>query len=1204
MHGQQETRKALAALEPGAFERLAADVLRRADPRFTALLETGVNVDGRAVASPVDGIATQHVVGGRTLLLFQHTTTGSKGLRDKWLGVRGDVPKSLAIVGAEAARGATGEALLILATSSEPTEKLIRDVHARAGAAVQVHIWTGSRISDFLDNDPEGQWLRRRHLGTLETRLSASLLAEIGRESFDQHLPLVPRPEIVDRAVDADLERFVSRTRGAAFLVGESGRGKSVACRKLADRWGDRGGVALVLPHDIVETSATLAQAVAGTLQRHAPLLHPACGHDALALSTGDRPALFIVEDANLSASPGQLLDRLLGWTAGSGRGGGEGPGWLLLCPVWRSNIGMEDTARRQRIEARALHVGAYSRPEAVAAIAAGAAMQDARLTSLDVEELAEALDDDPLLIGLNRNWAEPTSSGAIQSYVAQGIADAAAGDLPADLRLALGTLMQECVRRRDPSPGWKTIRGWFLTAPDLLNALKRLLSHGAVIRLGPSHGSERLIYRHDRLRDHLHAYAIRALIEAGELDDDLWEDPFYAAQLGAALIDLPEVAIRRTADLNPPALFAALALRRLAPAKEEILVQAAQAWIASPAFRDAANEMQLHHAMRHLARVDAPFVRGMAEAFPASFPELEALLRNGSATAGASYCRTFDLVTNYPWRDRLVAHAVERHPQMVAELGALITDGQTTAKGLEGALNLAGEIGDSALAEPVAVRWRTTEGARSLDSSWLWAALRCCTAPRHPVLEEIAAAWASLPEKSERNGRDENPRWELAGHELPWALARRPDPHAIAWLIDLAKMQPGLESVIGHTLAHVDSVDAIVHTIHSHARAAERAGSDGNSYRLALAYERHWRPDRHGRTMSAAGRDAAAAIWRDEHQGPHHRRAAFLLWSQTPTREEVSGLAALEADPVLADDALKTRLAAGDQSATPLLRERLRFAEWPLQWWYHARGVGLDGLRAEIAELMQRRQTNPDEVANEDHVVAQMLMDRRDEYARAVIRDNWHHLRSCDDYLHAALFLADAELAGLAHAELRSSGDAAQRLKYLGHHWGIKTYDRPGVTDFAQLRTVTPWIPAIGEMDRMSLFEVANSLGETQWRKQNVDALLPTGRGCCAGTETALFASLDEEAGRSRAHGPDLHHWFERRQEEHWSRGQLLPVVARWAADRDTALGWLTLVSAIEEFGERADLRHLDELLSEVDADLLAAAANARYAVRWRSLT
>jgi len=53
----ENTEQALAAInDEGLFERLATAILREANPTYGSLAHPGVNVKGKTVKSPLDGI--------------------------------------------------------------------------------------------------------------------------------------------------------------------------------------------------------------------------------------------------------------------------------------------------------------------------------------------------------------------------------------------------------------------------------------------------------------------------------------------------------------------------------------------------------------------------------------------------------------------------------------------------------------------------------------------------------------------------------------------------------------------------------------------------------------------------------------------------------------------------------------------------------------------------------------------------------------------------------------------------------------------------------------------------------------------------------------------------------------------------------------------------------------------------------------------
>jgi hypothetical protein len=67
------------------FEHLATSVLRKAEPRYSAVIHTGVNAQGETIVAPIDGL---HLISHSTpphYILVQHTTTDRERLRGKWL---------------------------------------------------------------------------------------------------------------------------------------------------------------------------------------------------------------------------------------------------------------------------------------------------------------------------------------------------------------------------------------------------------------------------------------------------------------------------------------------------------------------------------------------------------------------------------------------------------------------------------------------------------------------------------------------------------------------------------------------------------------------------------------------------------------------------------------------------------------------------------------------------------------------------------------------------------------------------------------------------------------------------------------------------------------------------------------------------------------------------------------------------------------
>jgi len=798
---------------------------------------------------------------------------------------------------------------------------------------------------------------------------------------------------------------------------------------------------------------------------------------------------------------------------------------------------------------------------------------------------------------------------------VAENLERAADGALlTGDLRNALEALAERMVETRSLFPSWGDIKTWFASDSDGLAAARQLINQGRVVRLGTD---DRLTYRHDRVRDHLLAKAVERLIETDRFRPDLWDDPFYAEPIGTALCTLPIDVIKAAEVCNPVALFAALQDPTLDEGRRDRFVAAATRWVNSLGFLEEAGEYRRHHAMHYLARTDGPHVASLATKFPNSFWKLEALARNGSARAAAAVCQSHEPGIGSGWRDRMISHALSRQPEFIDELAALLRNDDVPPDKFEGMLNLAGEIGNPVLCDALAERWFRSGGAAMLSTGWLWAVLRCCTPSGHPLLEEICRAWARMPTKSKSapDDRNRNPRWDIAGYTLPSAFARKPDPAGISFLIDLPKRHRGLSHVVASILSRVDTPEAVLFSVRRSAAIDRRIkGTDRINF-LSNELRRLWSPEQHGRSLSVASRSALAKVWKNKRLSKFKRRTAFSVWCQTPMNEEVAQLPELEADPILADLALKTRLAHRDHSAVPLFVERIRTAERAWQWWHAARQVGLAGLHAEVRAFFSKRRLRPPESEDgwPDHIMAQLLMDARDDFAISMIHSNWDQLRTNPMYVQAALYIATPELVTLGQAAVRESGDVERMLRFVGMHWGIKNPDRVGITKLAQLKALEPFYAAIreaehGEMHIEEFFEAANQLQELGWRKKHLDPYIRGGRRAyCPADEEAVLASLDREVEihltGDRSHFW-IHHWFEWREKELWQRSTLLELIGAWARERADEPAVELLCEALRHFGERPDLGILELLTPALSQACADAIANCVYGVRRRSLT
>lgn len=407
---------------------------------------------------------------------------------------------------------------------------------------------------------------------------------------------------------------------------------------------------------------------------------------------------------------------------------------------------------------------------------------------------------------------------------------------------------------------------------------------------------------------------------------------------------------------------------------------------------------------------------------------------------------------------------------------------------------------------------------------------------------------------------------------------------------------------------------EAVLYSIKRCARIDQRAEKKNRINLFAHSLQRSWSPEQLGRVLSEQSRAAVEQIWRNHRRNRFERKAAFRVWCQTPTRDELSALSTLECDPVLANAALSVRLASADQSAVPLLQQRIWHSESGQYWWSHARQVGLLSLRDDVQRYFVERGTDlsiPERDSNTDLVVAELLMDANDDFAAQILVEQWEHVKTTPSFVQAALYLATPKTIALAQAAITDCKTPEIMLKHIDMRWGISMGGRAGVTDLRQLQALEPYYVQMSKMNHSlidSFFDAANKLGARRWRQQHLDCLIvEVSHHNCTSDKQTLFASLDREVTTFLKHNRrrfGIDHWFKRRQEELWERGALIAIIGEWTCTRASQAAVNLLCETLLYFGERRDLTLFDSLDSSLAKSCADVIANCIYDVQRRSLS
>ena len=1221
------TLQALAFVtDEGLFERLATTVLREAEACYASLVHTGVNVDGRTVKAPSDGIC--YVPGAKPphLIVVHHTITARNNLQRKWLydpdattphgkskkssTPPGDFTKTATMVAEKRKEVPDLRATLVLTTNQEPPEAVISEVET-AGRAhdIEIDLWSRSRLADFLDNNAVGHWIRHEFLQIEQELLSPELLHRLSLKSLEVNHPPDDAEAWIPRALDTTLASNLSGD--VTFLVAGTGQGKSIACyRKLAAHV-QAGGFGVVLSHDIVASTITLDQAIAETLRQLHPALAPA-GETALSICSPDRPLLLVVEDISRANQTQLLVEKIAKWSCARAKNeDGMGARWRLLCPLWPEKLALLGDQARRSIESLLLFAGGFSENEGRDAVIARARLIGNDLSPLSALSISRSLGHDPLLIALHDFDNTPDPGQVIGQFVDASLSRTAAvaqDHPPAEYRKALRVLAEGVLLHRQVDLRWQDVRDWPEAQGEPLRLIGRIAQKGELIRLMGSSADQRLVFRHDRVREWILADAAADLERRDALPDDVVADPYFAEVIGAVLVrSQPEPGfLQRVTEVNPLALFHALRLfSNATQSPSNAILEAIASWVDNPATHGRSNLHLRKEALAVLAETDFHCVPALVRKF--SFSDQIhsghlARLRNGDTVGGIGLCATLDPGISDPWRDDQIEHARLWHgTRLTRDLDEVLRRGALNGSARSGALRLAGHIGDSSLACAIEVCWNLDPDRCDHLADYLWAFGQCCGDDPARFLEPVCDAWAALPDEPESEGGS-SPRNNLADHELRFAFRRWPPHTAIDYFVQRATHED-LKWPITFMLHSVDHPKALAFVAGELAAIHRQLEEPGLVSPLMLM---EWqRAQEDGRPMSDASRECLLRLWQDDENDKHLRTAAFSLWAATKREEDLDILRTARVPDDFADSLLHQRLVRGDRQAIHALLAKLRGndAEY---WWQCGRYLWAPELTEELDSFLANRggqaQRSWLESFPEDRITSELIMRLPTSDAERLLLRHWDHLRFSSYFVQAALYAATKSLLDAAEVAIRECPQPAELMTHLGMGFGIRIKDHPGLHRENQVLALVPYRDIISEDNIFMLWAECNSRGWFATRREYLDSRLGSSYVHHLWSHDRAVQELDRMVERNQHIWVD--HWIDQKLKADVSWSEILSTLKAWLDDRQSLKALEVVASVVARRGTRRDigiLRAYEDMSMSGVKELIY---NTEFAVRRRTIT
>ena len=1221
------TLQALSSItDEGLFERLATTVLREAEPRYASLVQTGVNADGRTVKAPSDGICFVPGANPPHLIVVHHTITAPKSLKRKWLydpdataphgkskkssTPPGDFTKTASMVAEKRKAVPDLRATLVLTTNQEPSEATISEVKT-AGHAHDIEIdpWSRSRLADFLDNYPTGHWIRHKFLQIEQELLSPELLHKLSLKSLEVKHPPDDAEAWIPRALDTTLASNLRRD--VTFVVAGTGQGKSVACYRRLAAHVQAGGFGVVLSHDVVASTITLDQAIAETLRQLHPALAPV-GETALSICSPERPLLLVVEDVSRASRTQLLVERIAKWSRASAEDeAGRGSKWRLLCPLWPEKLALLGDQARRNIEPLLLLAGGFSENEGRDAVVARARQIGNNLSPLSALSISRSLGHDPLLIALHDFDNTPDPGQVIGQFVDASLSRTAAASQdypPAEYRKALRVLAEGMLLRRQIDLRWQDVRNWPEAQGEPLRLIGCIAHKGELIRLMGSTSDQRLVFRHDRVREWILADAAAELERRNALPADVVADPYFAEVIGTVLVrSQPEPDfLRRVVEVNPLALFYALRLFGNADqSPSNAVLEAIASWVDNPATHDRSNLHLRSEVLAMLAAIDSHHVPALVRKF--SFSDQIhsghlARLRNGDTIGGLELCATLEPGVGASWRDDQIEHAKLRYGvRLTRDLDGILRRRDLNRSAISGALRLAGHIGDSSLAHAIEVCWSIDADKHSHLVDYLWAFGQCCGDEPARFLGPVCDAWAALPDEPEREG-EPSPRDNFEDHKLRFAFRRWPPHTAIDYFVQRATRED-LKWPITFMLHSMDHPKALAFVAQELAAIHRRLEEPGLFSSLVLMEWQQAQED--GRPMSDTSRERLLQLWQDDGNDGYLRAKAFSLWAATKQEEDLGILRTAQVPDDFADSLLQQRLVRGDRQAIPTLlaKRRGNDAEY---WWHFSRYLWAPELTEELDRFLVKRGEQTQRIwlksCDADWITSELLMRLPTKDAERLLLKHWDHLRFSSWFVQAALYVATQPLLAAADAAIRECPQPAELMKHLGMSFGIRVKDHPGLNRENQVLVLVPYLDLVSENDIFRLWTECNDRGWFATRRKHLDSRLGSSYVHHLWSHDRAIQELDRMVERNQQIW--VEHWIDQKLKADVSWSEILSTLTAWLDARQSLKALEFVASAVARRGTRRDIGLLRayEDMSESGAKELIL--DAEFALRRRTIS
>ncbi len=1254
--------------DPGNYEILAIRALRGLNSDCRAIAHFGVNAQGKTIPNPVDGFCLVPGSNPPKYVMAAFTIVAKDRLARKWLFDRTNAPlakKSRRAKSAVRAKKATDDDgdlikaareaiplreadrqstfVVYLCTNRIIDHQLIQLVQMRAKElGVTAEFLDQSQLRDYLDTNPDGQWLRKQHLGIEADQLSLLLLKDLSRLSLLQYgtdlFLLAPDRVMATKAAIAALREFENGT--LLFLVGASGSGKSLIARAVLSEALASDGVGIRIPSEVVERATSLPGAIEEVLRSLQPTLAQGSGKVALTLGDANHPLVVVIDDIHRSHNPGRLLEKTVAWARSSmselGADALSASSCRFICPVWTS---LWSAVASQYEELKWIHisaVGSLDRQESINCMRNELGERGTHFTDADLSDFSDQLGDDPFLVGefgrlLSHDYSTTPAALAedvVGSMIRQAIG--AVSDfrelVPADFGLALDRLAETSIRNKSLYLTLENVQARLQDVPSASAALRRMATQGRICRLTNRAGRDLLEFRHDRILEYFLVRAAGRFLSSAGIDRDCLRDPYFFGILGRsrARPSASDESLKWVQEYAPVSLIVAIPYLQMGESvHSDTVARMAREWL--DLAQSSSRGAMLSDAYDILMTIDSNRILALTEGLATDFPVLLARFRNGDAKAGVQWLGQYPLPKFGPsivdtTFEPLLKEAWRSHRAVLTrDLSAILLGEDVGEETRRGALILAGYFGEASLGEPIKVGWWRAANRRSLLLAGLWAGLRCATGDPPNILDPMMNELTEVPDATGAHGTSE--RQALLAN-LRFAARHGYEEAVLRYLVSLADRSPEHRLIATSLLEDIDHPIAVGFVARQLADVSHRATQSGGFSPYALTWSGRWDLETGYKRLSTDSLLELRSIWEAKHNHDWQRRFALSIWATAA--DDASAIRSIESTDPIFQTAVWYRAHHGDLEVVPEIVELVKAHP---HWLQIVSRVWTDDFAPIVDSALASLNTKPelyqDPWGNEQHFLAELLRDIPTEVSERLLVKHWSGLKTVPMFIQAAIYVGTESCRAIAADALREDDLGAEPFRLLGSFFGFMEIHLRKRLSIRHLAALLPYLSRLEDSTLSAMTTFCRRFGDWKWAHEHIRPELRHRIRALAlegskapphllrstvqwfPTDDELVAELDRiECSVEQTRSGWMRLWWEDSIERGDEPDRLIRILERWLRNSPTAARMKIVALGLRDRGRRKDLTIIQRYVSAVgEQDLATVLTDTEYAVMRRTL-